>query len=656
MDTTGLELIDFFLEVIKRNVSKVAYFETSANRVLTPVEAFEEADSAFDAYNLEPEQSWNAIPHALSRVLSSLTSSTLNREMLKVSQVSEFKDLVVLFEGEFWDLPAKQRKTYLTTKLDELRTALFSARQQVESLYWDKIIERVLRALSEQRSYAASRDQLQRIAPELVTSMIYQGRDVDTFAEFVADRIRAFDGATIADARDIIAQMLRASREDFSVATVITGAVNASIPPELRGRKIEFPGPVSWGGFGKPRGRKGRGEPLKNYRRPHYKFAESDLTKFCLEHWKVPAEDSNSGHMVQAQVVVWDVEAWDAVQARQIALDKAESLMDRINAEHRVGEFGVKRKVLVWKRGDQFTTYLTDVYEGPKHTRVMRIHNSPSVQRSLRFASRASTERAGAMAVFFGWVALEYLGRGNNAENPSLAGSKHSITPQNFVAMYVPKVVALAAVHHLANEVSFAIRDQTRIEKLPPELRSVLKLRAKNAPNEHLDQRSLFRILEVSGNASIPKIQKMASILGISIEKARRVVEEFNELVDQMDAVDHDRIRIIRDLLINPDKSAEYLTGVEKDADIALQRMRFVRNQTAHSTTPESLRYKTLSNASREILDTCYQVIDKALKNTKPHETLYKLALQFDGLVSDLRRGIDDEIFAPHLVLKVLED
>ena len=133
-------------------------------------------------------------------------------------------------------------------------------------------------------------------------------------------------------------------------------------------------------------------------------------------------------------------------------------------------------------------------------------------------------------------------------------------------------------------------------------------------------------------------------------------MEEFNELVDQMDAVDHYRIRIIRDLLLNPDKMAEYLTGVEKDADIALQRMRFVRNQTAHSTTPESLRYKTLSNASREILDTCYQVIDKALKNTKPHETLYKLALQFDGLVSDLRRGIDDEIFAPHLVLKVLED
>lgn len=139
--------------------------------------------------------------------------------------------------------------------------------------------------------------------------------------------------------------------------------------------------------------------------------------------------------------------------------------MDRINAEHRIGEFGVKRKVLVWKRKERSTTYLTDVYEGPKRTRVMRVQNSPSVQRSLRFASRASTERAGAMAVFFGWVALEYLGRGNNAHSPSQGSNKNAMKPQNFVAKFVPKVVALAAVHHLANEVSFAIRDQNSIEK-----------------------------------------------------------------------------------------------------------------------------------------------------------------------------------------------
>jgi len=656
LNGSGFALVDFFLEMLKRSVSKVAYFETSSNRVLTPVEAFEEAESAFDAYDLEPEQSWNAIPHALSRTLASLSSSALNREMLKAPRVSEFKALVVQFEGEFSKLPAKQRKNYLTTNEAELRETLSSARDVVEKMYWDGIIERVLRALSDNRSYASSRDQINRIVPELVTSMIYQGRDVDTFADLVEERIRELQRESVSEAKDVIAHLLRAEREKFAVATVITGAVNAPIPRELGGREIEFPGPISWDDLGRSSYRNGRGgSKQKRRQQTRYQFAASDLAKFCMEHWKVPTEDSNSGHEVQAQVVVWDVKAWDAVQARQIALDRAESLMDRINAEHRVGEFGVKRKVLVWKRGERSTMYLTDVYDGPKRTRVMPEQKSPSVQRSLRFASRASTERAGAMAVFFGWVALEYLGRGNNVQVPSQGARKTLMKPQNFVAKNVPKVVALAAVHHLANEVSFAIRDQAAIEKMPSNLGSVLRLKSKKAPNEHLDQRKLFRILEISNSISTPKVKNLASILNVSDQKARKVVEEFNGLVENMNAVDRYRIRAIRDLLLSPDKMAEYLSGVKEDADIALQRMRFVRNQTAHSTTPESLRYKTLSNASREILDTCYQVINKDLRSNKPHETLNKLAVQFDALVNDLRRGIDEKIFAPHLVLKVSE-
>ena len=655
--SSGLGLVDFFLEMLKRNVSRAAYFETSSNRILTPLEAFEEAESAFEAYDLEPEQSWNAIPHALSRTLSSLTSSALNREIIGVPQVFRFKTLVEDFESHFWSQPVKHRKTYLMTKIDGLREALSSAREQVESMYWDRIIKRVMRALSDSRAYASSRDQISRIVPELVTSMIYQGRDVDTFAGDIEEWVRDSESKTIGEARDMVDQILRAKRENFAVATVITGSVNASIPTQLGGRDIKFPGPISWGSLERSGRQKGRKSSKQHaHSQSRYKFAEADLMKFCMEHWKVPAEDSNSGHEVQAQVVVWDVKAWDAVQARQIALDKAESLMDRINAEHRIGEFGVKRKVLVWKRKERSTTYLTDVYEGPKRTRVMRVQNSPSVQRSLRFASRASTERAGAMAVFFGWVALEYLGRGNNAHSPSQGSNKNAMKPQNFVAKFVPKVVALAAVHHLANEVSFAIRDQNSIEKIPQSLRDALRLKTRNAPSEHVDQRTLLRILEVSNNPSEQGVERMARVLKIPVETAWKVVGEFDAFVKKMNAVDRYRIRAIRELLLSADKMAEYLTDIEKDADIALQRMRFVRNQTAHSTTPESFRYKTLSNASREILDTCYQAIDKNLQNNKPHETLYKLATKFDVLVDNLRNGNAEEIFAPHLVLKIAED
>ena len=654
--SSGLGLVDFFLEMLKRSVSRLAYFETSSNRVLTPIEALEEAESAFEAYDLEPEQSWNAIPHALSRTLSSLSSSALNREILRELHDSGFKAVIEDFVNHFGTLPLKKRKGYLETRVGEIRKALSLARDLVDKMYWDRIVERALNALSDDRSYAASRDQIYRIVPELVTGMIYQGRDIDVFADAIEEQVHSLELESMVEAKSIIAEMLRAKRENFVVATVITGSVNASIPTELGGRELMFPGPISWGSLGSASRRKGRKNSRENNNsQSRYKFAESDLTKFCMEHWKVPTEDSNSGHEVQAQIVVWDVEAWDVVQARQIALDRAESLMDRINAEHRIGEFGVKRKVLVWKRGDKSTTYLTDVYEGPKRTRVMRVQKSPSVQRSLRFASRASTERAGAMAVFFGWVALEYLGRGNNAQSHSQEANKTSMKPQNFVAKYVPKVVALAAVHHLANEVSFAIRDQAAIDKMPSSLGEALKLKTKKAPTEHLDQRNLFRILEVSNSTSSRKVENLASILETSEHTARKVVEEFNGLVENMNAVDRYRIRAIRDLLLSPDKMAEYLTSVEKDADIALQRMRFVRNQTAHSTTPESLRYKTLSNASREILDTCYQAIDKDRKNNKPHDTLNKLALQFDTLVNNLRRGSNEEIFAPHLALKVFE-
>lgn len=117
-------------------------------------------------------------------------------------------------------------------------------------------------------------------------------------------------------------------------------------------------------------------------------------------------------------------------------------------------------------------------------------------------------------------------------------------------------------------------------------LRDALRLKTRNAPSEHVDQRTLLRILEVSNNPSEQGVERMACVLKIPIETAWKVVGEFDAFVKKMDAVDRYRIRAIRELLLSADKMAEYLTDIEKDADIALQRMRFVRNQTAHSTTP----------------------------------------------------------------------
>lgn len=655
LELNRYESVDFFLGMLKQSVTRASYFETSSNRVLTPLEALEEAGGAFEAYELEPEQSWNAIPYALSRVVLSFTSSVLNHQILGLPGASAFKELIDTFAEGFRGTAKKHRKSYLGSHANDLKRALTEVTTEIEGVYWKWIIDRSIRSMSAERAYASDRDQIYRVVPELVTSMIYQGRDIEKFAEDVEKKISSLENGSFEAVKTAIEDLLKAAKEDYAVATVITGAVSAEIPVELNGRRVIFPGPISWGETknakrGVNRRKANRGRNQKN----HQKFEESDLIKFCMEHWKVSPDSPNSDHKVRSQIVVWDVQAWDAVQARQIALDNSESLMDRINAEHRIGEFGVKRKVLVWNRNEPSTSYLADVFEGAKNTRVMRAQNSPSVQRSLRFASRASTERAGAMAVFFGWAALEYLGRGNDVIDSSYGGKPKAMTPQNFIAKHVPKVVALAAVHHLANEVSFAVSNQSPIDRLPDGLRNALKLRFRNVPNEHLDQRHLFHILVMGGNDSDANLNRLAELLRISKQEAKAVVEEFTALVGDMNQMDRYRIREIRGLLLNSDKMAEYLSGVEKDADVALQRMRFVRNQTAHSTIPESLRYKTLSNASREILDTCYQVIDKDKNHLKPHEVLQKLAQKYDSLIKDLRRGVNDDVFSPHRALVIV--
>lgn len=652
MESSRYQSADFFLGMLKQSVSRTSYFETSSNRVLTPIEALEEADGAFEAYELEPEQSWNAIPYALSRVVLSFTSSVLNYQILGLPVALAFKELVDTFTEEFVKINKKHRKSYLDSRAGDLKQALADVTSAIEAVYWEWIIDRSLRSMSAERAYASDRDQIYRVVPELVTSMVYQGRDVEKFAEDVEKKISSSGNQSFEEIKTAIGELLRSARENYAVATVITGAVSAEIPAELNGRRIIFPGPISWGEMkNEKRGVNRRKTSRGRNQKRRQEFAESDLIKFCMEHWKVSPDSPNSDHKVRSQIVVWDVRAWDAVQARQIALDNAESLMDRINAEHRIGEFGVKRKVLVWNRNERSTTYLADLYEGAKNTRVMRAQESPSVQRSLRFASRASTERAGAMAVFFSWVALEYLGRGYNVSGSSYGGSGKTMTPQNFIAKYVPKVVALAAVHHLANEVSFAVSSQMPIDKLPVRLRNALKLDNRNAPQDHIDQRHLFHILATGLNDSDANFKRLAELLRIPQRETKKVVEEFIALVGNLNQMDWYRIREIRGLLLNADKMAEYLSEVEQDADVALQRMRFVRNQTAHSTTPESLRYKTLSNASREILDTCYQAIDKDKNHLKPHEVLQKLAQKYDSLIKDLRRGVDNEIFSPHRAL-----
>lgn len=648
MKNSLLESAEFLRQMLMHSASRVSYFETSSSEVLTPIEALEEAKDAIEAYYAEPEQTWKAVPYALKRVAYSVEVSTLAPQLQLLSDLDQLLENIDSFHRKYIGM-TKSRRSFVNSAISGLSSGLNSAFSAVSAAYPNLLVEKTIEGLSPRRSFASNRDRIAKVVPELCTYLNYQGRDVDTLAQSMTEMIDQARANPAYDLEKHLRELLEAPQRDFVVATVITGAINAEVPRELGGQTVKFPGPVAWD-YKQQNKRSGRRK--QSNKKKISRYANLDLTDFCLEHWKTDAESPNREHRVSAQIVLWQMKAWDPIHARQLALDRAESFMDWINAEHRIGEFGVKRKVLVWEIGADETTYMTDVFEGPRNTRVMGGHRSPSVQRSLRLASRAANERAGAMAVFFGWAALEYLGRGNRITE---ANDKPT-SPQTFIAKYVPKLIGAVALHHLANDVAHSIVDVKPVREWGKPLQRFLKLQTKDAPSDHVDQRNLFYFLAASNDCGKgdERFDRLCGQLNARRDdEVAAALSEFEDLVASTNPVSRYRIRRVKHLLQSPERLAEYLSNVERAADVALQRMRYVRNQTAHSTIPESTRYRTLSNAMREILDTCYQAIDKASDDAAPHETLYQLAKQYDDLLGELRSGNSEKMFSPHRVLRV---
>ncbi|KAA8721683.1 hypothetical protein [Corynebacterium phocae] len=610
---------------------------------MTPVEALEEAVEALNAYKTEPEQTWNSLPYVFNRILFSFSSSVLSLRILQLPNCRSLKNSVEKFSEGFESASGRRRKGFVSDNVSSVEVVLREALKELKAFYFESLCQRARAALRPQVLPERSVEKIGKIVPEISNFLSYCGRVVEVLAEDIAAIFEAERDRTDEELCERVYQLLTREPAQYSVATVITGAVDYREPlKDLQGRALTFPGPVRW--MGRVGGKKRNGK--RNSFSPG-SHAESDLYNFCMEHWKVESAEPSCDHFVHAQVFVWDVRAWDPIQARHIALDKAETLMDRINAEHRIGDFGVKRKVLVLKHGEKRTCYLSDSIEGTKNTRAMREHDSPSVQRSLRLASRASTERAGAMAIFFGWSALEYLGRGNEVKD----SRNRNLSAQAFVATYVPKIIALSSLQHLANDVAFSITGSTPVSDLPSPLKEVLQLRKGPRTSRYIDQKNLFSLLAAGNDSAGAGMVRLSRDKGLSAQEADLVRKQFNEILEKVDLVTSLRIDQVVKLRRNAAAMAEYLRRVEREADVALQRMRYVRNQTAHSEVPESLKYRTLSKAMREFLDTCYQAMDKDRAGRAPHMTILELAGKFEDIVEGLRRGDFSRINEPHYAL-----
>lgn len=640
----NVELVRFFCSGLMHAVDRGSYFESSSNHILTPTEGMSEVLEAFAAYQKETEQTWGSVSYALRRAVHGISRSVLNRELIQNEFVNSFIHKADEFEKDYRNARgAAGKKALLSSASGELSAAATRAFEWLQNQYPEMLTERILALLSAKQAQFKF-EQVAKTAMELAALYNSSGRSVPHFSERIKSEL---DSAGLGEEGEIEDSMLRAllfeEPRAHMVATVMTGAYSVEISRDLKGKTIAFPGPIKWPRLGNRSSQKRSGSKKRGGNSTQ-RHADADLAQFCFEHWKSELTEPCSNQKVDSQVVVWEIDAWDAEQARQMALDKAESVMDRVNAEYRTGDFGVKRKALVWECGARPTEYITDAHERTLANRIMRNHESPNVQRSLRFASRAAGERAGAMAVFFGWVALEYLGRSNESE----------ISAQNFIAKRVPKVIAVATLQHLANEVAFSLLQHTPLVEMPVELRSILNLKSSTVKG-HVNQRNLLILLIASKPTNLEprEIAALSKKLGVSENDAVSAKRELEKILSELKQFDQYRIRKIQELYRNPNELAGHISQVRESADVCLQRMRFVRNQTAHSTIPESLKYGALSQAMNEILDTCYQVIDHDKLETVPHRSLESIARRFDAIIADLESDRCDWALSPHLVLKV---
>ncbi|MCC9205866.1 hypothetical protein [Arthrobacter sp. zg-Y769] len=440
---------------------------------------------------------------------------------------------------------------------------------------------------SQEKFTRGQQTRVSSLSRELVAAVANQGRTPELFAASVQEIVERCGTAT-AVATEFRAYMDVAPR-NFQVAVVVDATVRTLGIDTQIFRRIDPKESVGWSA------------PTSASKRP---TADMDLTRFCLRHWGMDGSaDTTAKHGLQSQILIMKARAWDGEQARHAALDAAEGIVDRINAEHRTSQFGVKRKVMVWEEGDKGAFEVLSRNKLVPTTRMLNISQSPSVNRSLRFASRAAGERAGSMQVFFAWIALEYLGRGTQK------------TPQNLVAENVPFVISLVALRQLCVHAWWLLTRESGAGSLPTSVLDVIKrgTRSKSRhglgtkkrnPNE-FDMNKLMALLISDGL----HLEQLATATGVSVEIAEAAVREWVSFQQNLSPYSAYQVNHIRGTLRDDTRLKQFMEEVRIDADETMQRMRFVRNQTAHNAGVGSTEHLPLSEAALKVLDAVFETV-----------------------------------------------
>lgn len=572
--------LQFFLEAIAAVADEKAHFARSASPYLLPIVTAAEALEALEAYSNEPSLAYKAVQPAFFRLEHSLKSTVAQKfasEPVFV-QVNTFSHEITSRSTNSND---GALKAYLSGNKAAIASATEAARDACNTtVYVSELVDLITASMNDhQTSDRSAYKVLDRCAKELVAFLLAQGR---TPALFLATTTELFEKCNNDKSKFLALQRLALEEpSNFQVAVVIDGTARTKMVTKYGFHTVTHTSQIQWL------------KPDKTATPPP--VANSDLARFCYKHWRLENNTAPSDSIkLKAQVLVVKVKAWDHEQARHEALDKAEAVIDLINAEHRANGFGVKRKVAVWREGSREVVQLTSSTVHVPFTRLLNISRNPSVDRSLRFATRAATERAGSMQTFFSWIALEYLGRGAQQ------------SPQNTISAAVPKLVSLVSARQLIIEAWHELTHADGPEELPE---SVLRtIRRPGSPNPRkFNVNSLAHLLISDGN----HLGDLAKVAGVPLDVANQAVSDFATYKKTLSEFSQYKLRLLRETLRSPDRLVKYMKEVEYTADRTMQRMRFVRNQTAHTASSNSTEHLALSKASLMILDSVFESVTR---------------------------------------------
>ncbi|QRQ79102.1 hypothetical protein [Glutamicibacter protophormiae] len=559
-----------------------SHFGVSAASKLIPTVAIKECLETLDSYADEPDYGLLSVTPSFVRLKRAIHGSVATNlsQHVAIKTLLDYADELVSRNSATTRGPLKG---YLSSHAVQMASDCSQALSKLneDQLYISEVSAYVEDAIEGSPSNRSAFRKLQRSCHEVIALIASQGRTLNLFIDQLEKKL--ITSGHIPRRIKGVSNCLKLKAEKHQVAVVVDGTFSTYGLERHGFRWIKPTGRISWL------------EPeSKDAIIPHQ--ANSDLMRFCMRHWKIDQDSEPLAECgIESQVLILKVDAWDREQARHEALDRAEALVDLINAEHRATGYGVKRKVAVWLEGRKRVDQLSSFAPKVRLTRLLDISRSPSVDRSLRFATRAANERAGSMQTFFSWIALEYLGRGGNQK------------PQTVISENVPSLISIVALRQLITEALHLLLRDSGLDQLPQPIVEATKDYNSRASKIQLDRNKLGHLL-ISDVNNCSNLMKVCSI---SKESAVQAIEELEAYKKTLSEYSRLRLTTIRQILSENSKMKNYVLSIVVSADETMQRMRFVRNQTAHTASSTSTEHMLLSSAALSIMDAVFETIPK---------------------------------------------